>query len=234
MKAIDIINRAFGITTILAKGETLSADDAQGGLDILNDFVDMCNIERLLIPTVQETVVSIAPNTKSLTVGPTGDIVADRPVQLENKIYFRFNNIDYQSELINREQYESLTLKTLTSLYPTHVYYDANYPIGTMYFFPQSNVTLEMHLPMQKQLTQFDDLTTEYNFPPGYKQFFVWNLARLICADYGVPMTSEIIKHSDTTKAMVKRQNRQHGVLDMPTALMGRPQRFNVYSGLNE
>lgn len=225
MTALDIINRAYTLLGVKAAGESLSADDRQYALDALNALVDSWNTQRLFIVTVQEVVANVSGATA--TVGSGGTFNTTRPVDVENGAFSRVNGIDYSIDWIDRVTYERLTLKTTTSTFPQYAYFDRNLPTATVYFYPVPSAAVEIHLPLQVQLTQFADLITSYTMAPGYQRALEYSLAEELAP--GIRGVDPLITRlAANARRAIRRTN-----VDVPQMNADlRNVRFNIYAGV--
>jgi len=225
MTALDLINRAYTLLGVKAAGDALSADDTQYALGVLNGLLDSWNTQRLFIITVQEAVANVSGATA--TVGAGGTFNTNRPVDVENGAFSRVNGIDYSIDWIDRVTYERLTLKSVTSSFPQYAYFDRNTPTATVYFYPVPSATVEIHLPLQVQLSQFADLTTNYTFAPGYQRALEYSLAEELAPGIrGIDPL--IVRLAANARRAIRRTN-----VDVPQMNADlRNVRFNIYSGL--
>ncbi len=104
----DIINGSLRLLGILAEGETPSAETSQDALNAMNQMIDSWNTERLSVFSTQDQVETWPPSTRSRTFGPTGDIVGNRPILIDDSTYFKdpATGISYGLKLINQQQYK--------------------------------------------------------------------------------------------------------------------------------
>lgn len=73
---LDIITRAMKDIGALAAGEAPSADEAQDGLDLLNDMIDQWSNESMMVFYRTEIVFNTVQNTVQYTLGPGGSVGA--------------------------------------------------------------------------------------------------------------------------------------------------------------
>ena len=85
----DQINRALRLLGVLAEGETASAATSQDALVALNQMIDSWNTERLAVFCTQDQVFTWPSGFINRTLGPTGDFVGNRPIQLDDGTYFK-------------------------------------------------------------------------------------------------------------------------------------------------
>ncbi len=57
------------------------------------------------------------------------------------------------------------------------------------------------------QIAGFSDLTTNYDFPPGYQDALEYNLAVRLAIPYGRMVTPELRQMASDSLALIKRQN---------------------------
>ena len=99
------INRALRLLGILAEGETASAATSQDALVALNQMVDSWNTERLSVFCTQDQIFSWPSGEIKRTLGPTGDFVGNRPIQLDDGTYYKApSGVSYGIKFINEEQ----------------------------------------------------------------------------------------------------------------------------------
>ena len=223
--ALSIINRAYSVIGFKAAGETLSGEDSSEALDALNSLIDSWNTQRLLIPTVDEVIGSVTG--ASATVGPGLVFNTPNPVDIEAGGFARIGGIDYPIELIDRQTYAGLAVKTVSSTFPQYAYFDKGNPTSTVYFYPAPSGAVTIYLPFQVQLSAFVDLTTDYKLLPGYQLALQLSLAEeLAMGIRDVPAL--VARKASNARRVIRRSN-----VDVPLLnVMPRGVRFNIYSGL--
>lgn len=213
--ATDFIRGALSQLGVLALGEQPDGDVAVDCLQIINNLVDSWNTDNLYILTRQDHTLAVSPGTASVTIGPSMQINVSRPVALEPRAFFRFTNLDFDMEQIDLPTFNEITIKSLSTTYPSYYYYDANFPTGTIYFWPVPIQSCVLHLPLMQQLSEFADLTTDYNFPPGYRRFITLALAVELAPNYR-PVTPDLMRNYATAKRNVRKLNERVPNLETP------------------
>ena len=231
--ANDQINGALRLIGMLAEGETPSAETSQDALAALNQLIDSWNTERLSVYSTQDQVFTWPATEATRTLGPTGDFVGNRPIQLLDSTYFRDtgNGLSFNLQFINQDQYNGIALKTVLASYPQVIFVNDTFPDLTMTVYPVPNKTLEFHLVSVTTLTQPALLNTELSFPPGYLRAFRFNLATELAAEFGVEPSPQVSRIAMTSKRNLKRINNPNDIMMIPAAIAMRRQRFNVYTG---
>lgn len=229
----DLINGSLRLLGVLAEGETPSAETSQDALFAMNQMIQSWNTERLAVFSTQEQIVTWPPSTRSRTFGPTGDIVANRPVALDDSTYFRdpASGISYGLKLINQQQYNGIAVKTVTSTYPQVLWVNMTYPDIEMYVYPVPTRALEFHIVSVEELTQPAGLATDLAFPPGYLRCFRYNLACELAPEFGTEPSRQVQRIAMTSKRNLKRINAPDDIMALPYSIVGTRQRFNIFAG---
>jgi hypothetical protein len=229
----DLINGSLRLLGVLAEGETPSSETSQDALLAMNQMIQSWNTERLAVFSTQDQVVSWPPSTISRTFGPTGDIVANRPVAIDDSTYFRdpSNGISYGLKLINQQQYNGIAVKTVTSTYPQVMWVNMTYPDVEMYVYPVPTKVLEFHIVSVEELTQPANLATDLAFPPGYLRCFRYNLACELAPEFGTEPSRQVQRIAMTSKRNLKRINNPDDIMSMPYSIVATRQRYSIYAG---
>lgn len=226
----DQINRALRLLGVLAEGETPSAETSADALMALNQMIDSWSTERLTVFSTLRQVVAWPAGQSTRTLGPTGNIVATRPVSVD-MVYFRDSDgSDWAVGVINQAQYDNIPDKTVTG-YPQVVYVNMTHPDAEFTVYPVPDRDLEMRIVSTSELTQPVSLDTELSFPPGYLRAFAYNLALEIAPEFGVEPSSDLRRVAMVSKRDIKRINNPGDLMQMPAALVVRHHGFNISTG---
>jgi len=234
MTAGDIINAALRkCGGLLAEGETPSADMSLDALEALNTMLDSWSAERLSVFTTQDQVFTWPANTSSRTLGPSGNLVGLRPIQVEDSSYFKDfgTDVSYGLELISEGQYNGIAWKVATSTFPQYMWVEPGMPDVTITLYPVPTRDLEFHFVSVAPLAEPAGLATSIVLPPGYKRALIFNLACEICPEYGLDPPTTVQRIAMTSKRVLKANNSPKDILSMPIDIMSKGARFNIYSG---
>lgn len=229
----ELINGALRLIGMLAEGETPSAATSQDALVAMNQMIDSWNTERLSIFSTQDQIFTWPNNQVHRTLGPTGDFVGNRPVQLDDATYFKdpTTGISYGIKIINQQQYDGIAVKSVTSTFPQVMWINMDYPNIDMYVYPVPTKALEWHFISVEELTQPATIYTQLTFPPGYLRAFRYNLACEIAAEFGVEPSPQVSRIAMTAKRNLKRINNPDDIMSLPYSIVGTRQRFNIFAG---
>lgn len=189
----DLLYEAFIVAHVLGAGEVLSLVKAKPAFWKLNELIDLCNLRKTFALYQTEIAVPMQPNQITYTIGPStasppADIVSGRPVEVLSG-YSRRNSNDLPVFVTHaKKDYDNIQLKGLQSLgWNALVYYQAAFPLGTIYVYPQPQDTLTtLYLTVMAQLATYSSLEEEISLPPGYYQYLKYDLGKRICADHGM------------------------------------------------
>jgi hypothetical protein len=229
----DLIDGSLRLLGVLAEGETPSSETSQDALFAMNQMIQSWNTERLAVFSTQDQVVTWPSGQRSRTFGPTGDIIANRPVSIDDSTYFRdpANGISYGLKLINQQQYNGIAVKTVTSTYPQVLWVNMTYPDVEMYVYPVPTKVLEFHIVSVEELTQPANLATDLAFPPGYLRCFRYNLACELAPEFGTEPSRQVQRIAMTSKRNLKRINNPDDIMALPYSIVATRQRFNIFAG---
>jgi hypothetical protein len=209
------VERALQDLQVLAGGDTASADDAQVGLDRLNDWIDALALEGLTIPAIVRQTWTLGNGTASYVVGTGSTVNVDRPVnpQAIENIGYLDTTLSPTTEILfgrvlTNAEYELIPQKSLTATAPTDWYYDPTTgTTGTLKPFPIPNVsTLQGVIYAPGTLSEVA-LADTVSLPRGYRRFFRSNLTVELAAAFEKPVPSAIQKIADDSKARIKTSN---------------------------
>lgn len=216
--ATEIISHALGLLSVKDPTEAVGGTEATNCLVRLNGLLDSWRNESLAAYAVSRVTASVSSATA--TVGPAGNFVtASRPVRLEEGCFFSAGGVDYQIRPIGAERYNAIPVKTVGALGPAVVYLDEAWPTATAYFYPVPASAVTITLLIQTQITEFADLTTDYDIPPGYARALAYDLALEMAPEYQVPLNPGFMQRAMSAKQSITRVNTRVPVLYMPTAI---------------
>jgi len=226
----DQINRALRLLGVLAEGESPSTSETADSLAALNQMLDSWSTERLAVYSTTDLSVTWPASTASRTLGPTGQLVGARPVKLDHA-YYVVGGISYPVKIVNKEQYDSIPLKTTTSTLPEYLYINMAYPDTTVTLYPVPSQELAFHFVYTTALTEPATSGTTLSIPPGYLRAFTYNLALEIAPEFGVEPPQDVRRIAVASKRNLKRINNPSDVMSVPGTLLGHGCGGNIYTG---
>lgn len=213
---------------VLASGNQADPTEYADGLASLRQMLDAWSLEDLLIPFSPTETFALDPDRNFYSMGVGGDWDTVRPERVEiirvieagrsyPLVESSLEKRSYQSELqrgnptsyvvtrdarfvyVELDSFPSSGMALVTSLKPFNVSaldnFDAPY---------DPDAEPETALPSGFTLT---GIQTAIDFPSGYEQALVYNLAIHIAPEYGREAPQTVIAVAGNTKRMIKRRN---------------------------
>lgn len=228
--ARNIIEDAARKINILGRGETLPADEALNALGILNGILGSWSVEGGLVYTESTETFSLTGAT-SYTIGSGGDFNTTRPSYITS-LYTTQGGIDYEATQIDQARYAEITQKSNVNSDPEMFYYDGNYPLAKIYFFPVPDATYTVTINSIKPLTEFASLSTSYDLPPEYRRALVANLAVEWAVEHEKEASPTLKKIAKNAKDLIFISNtRNDQFLSTYDSAVLPAGGFNIYSG---
>src|SRR5271165_912858 len=175
MNALGLINNSLYELNTLAQGETADAATGQFCLQRLNDMLDMWAAAKRYCYSVNFQLYTLVPSLSPHTIGPTGTfVVPSRPVKIISAAIVLNSTgtlVDIPIEVQDDQWWSYQRVKNLQSSIPTDLYYEPDFPNGSLYYWPIPNYAYQTRLEMWTILSQIPLLTTPLVLPPGYANY---------------------------------------------------------------
>ena len=222
---IDMINSAMMTAGVGGVGQTLLAEDANTGFDLLLEVIGMWQREEFMH---WRQVEEIFP-----ALGASAYTLLDRPPRVDSAFarllvgqpppsagIVNAGPIDYPLTIIETQtEYNAIGLKSLTT-FPAGLFYLQDYPFGKVYPWPiPPSGQFELHVFYRSPLPTYTELTDPLNLPPEHVRALRYELALLIQLNYGKPPEPGLSAALGGTKAGIKASNARIAELEMPAGL---------------
>jgi hypothetical protein len=235
--ALDIIKIAFSSLGVYAAGENIPSDDAQLALTVFNDMLDSWSNESLTCYAQLEQTAPLVVGQQKYTIGPGGNFNMTRPLRINNApgsayIQDAQGNI-YPLDVVPQTTWNLIGQRFVNSNLPDTLFYDPQYPLGIINIFPVPNISYNIFFDSYLQLTEFANLTTQINLPPGYKTAFQDNLAVYMKPHFAdAQIDPLVIQAAMKSKGNIKRTNMRQMVARYDSDLVSRVNVTpNIYTG---
>ena len=206
--ANDLIEHAALKLGAKATGETLTADEANDSLDVLNSMLDAMAINGHLVYQIVQDSYTWAAAAASRTIGSSGNLNGTRPDRIESAYFRDSNNIDQTVDIIrDRATYDSLSSKSDTTTFPEILFYDTAYPLGTIYVYPVPSAELTLKLNHWQILQSFAALTTDLSLPRGYQWMIEHNLAVALSPVFSIAPSALVVAEANRSRSALARIN---------------------------
>ena len=185
--ASRVLNRIF---------DDLNAEDAGVYADVFASFV--------LTPNLQPHTIGLAANTPTWTV--TGGSRPEAILAANLILTTSTPNVDTKIEVRDRAWWMAQSVKTLTSAFPTDVFYSADWPNGSLYFWPVPTTAYSVRLLLRITLASLA-LTDTFTLPPGYQSALTLTLAEQLAKPFGQALTPDLVTRAAKARERVFRRN---------------------------
>jgi hypothetical protein len=237
----NLIRDALRIAGVQQSGEALSADQASDHLRTLNRMLYSWDIERLMVYTINPMVYNLVPGTQFYLLGPEtpppgfAQLDTVRPNKIEQafiRVLSGPQPYDRPLEIVQDEGWAAIGVKNVASPIPTILYNQGDYPATTIALWPLPNAANQLVLYVWNQLTKLADVNGSLDFPPGYEDAVVYNLAARLAPEYGFSLDPYSYQMASSSKHILKALNTSPLYLGCDKAVLGNSRRgFNYLTG---
>ena len=230
--AAELINGSLRLLGVLAEGEEPSVAVMQDSIMAMNQMIQSWDTERLSVFSTQDQVFTWPAYTMSRTIGPTGDFVGNRPIEIDDATYFKdpSSGLSFGIKIINQQQYDGIAFKTVTSTYPQVMWINNTFPDMEITVYPIPIKALEWHIISVETLTEVSSVATNLYFPQGYLRAFRYNLACELAPEFGVEPSPQVQRIAMSSKRNIKRVNFPGYLMAIPYPIVATRQRYNIYA----
>ena len=179
---LDIITSALVACGSQAAGEPVSPEDAQAGLVILNQMLDLWQIQRLLIFSIQRLIFTMNAGQQTYACGSGGDFNIPRPARVENYGVIIPSGIELPCRALTVKEWQMLPIgktqtQALQTPVPYYVWDDPQMPLRMLSYWPTPSLGMQATIYPWIALSYFPDLKTQFTFPPAYAELIKYSLA---------------------------------------------------------
>lgn len=233
----DVALDAYQKIGYYAPGETMSDADAELALRVANVMLDSWSNESLTCFAILTQSVALQPTIGAYTIGPGGVVNGTRPLRLimgPGAAYTMDTNGNrYGIEVVPEDKWNLVTSNTrVNANVPIYLWYDPEYPVGTLNFWPVPNINWTAYWTSYLQLTDFASLQGALSFPPGYQKAIQDCLAVEIwpyCFKGEIPPL--VVELASKSKGNIKRTNIREVVAVYDAELVSRSNStYNIYT----
>jgi hypothetical protein len=201
--------------------ETLEGQDAADVQAQANLLIDSWNTDRRFIYANQFWTGMLTPNLQPHLIGPQGTngfVMNQRPVKIEDaNILLQANGAPpyinaatVRCRVTVRQDkgkwWAAQLAPGIQSVLPTDMYYEEDWPNGSMYLWVVPTVAYPLEILFWTVLQQYR-LTDTVFMPPGYLLAFVLSLAELIAPDFAAAWTPALDQLKRTALRRVQGPN---------------------------
>lgn len=180
--ALQIIYSALVACGSQSAGEPVDPTEAQDALVILNQMLDLWQIQRLMIFTIQRLIFNLNASQQTYACGSGGDFNIPRPARIENYGVIIPSGIELPCRSLTVKEWQMLPIgktqtQNLQTPVPYYIWDDKGMPLRNISYWPTPSLGMQATLYPWIALSYFPDLKTPFTFPPGYAECIKYHLA---------------------------------------------------------
>ena len=222
----QLIRSAYANLGVLDIEGDLSPAQYEQGRQSLNAMLGSWSRKRLTVHGIVSESFPLVVGQSVYTIGAGGNFNTAWPFLIIDAFTRDDNGVDSPVQVITREQYNSISVKTVDGS-PEYLYYDPQHPIGVirLYFVPDATDTL--FIDSQKVITSFADVDTAITLPPEYEEAISYNLSMRLASMVNVSVPREVAMIAATSFGVINAQPVQPAKFDGAFGTRGV---YNIYS----
>lgn len=207
----DLIKEAYRKIGVVGQGVELTNDQLQQGVFNLNLIIDSWNVDGKMIYSEVIQQFPVSNGNISYTFGPGGDW--DVPVRPANIQFASFvltsntPNLYLPMRIISSAEWSSIQIEQIGTSISTVLYCDHNWPLATVYVWPQSQSAQFIRLTYWNPLNSNLVSTDTFSMPPAYARGLMLDLAMNLAPNYGKPIPGDIAAIVNGLKTQINDTN---------------------------
>lgn len=232
----DLIIDALTEINALTPGQPPPAADMQLGLTRGNAFLDSMTA-RELMQYVTRLDQYVFPGVQEVyTIGPVGaDFTAERPQEIIAAAIVdttQTPNVFIHITVVPSDVWEAYTVLGYQTSVPTQLWYEPT-------FFPDglgkihlrgvpNNLSYQLRIQTKQNLGQAADIFTDFIFPPGYYEAFMYSLAERLCNPFGKvgDIKADITARARLARGLVASANTEIKLMQLDGLRTGKEKPF--------
>jgi hypothetical protein len=208
--AKDYILDAYQLISDLGVDEALPDGLGRVGLKRANGILKEWSSKRQYSFELPEIKHTLEANKQIYTIGPGGDIDAERPESIEC-IRVDDTGTFPTSKIVGSIRYnewQMISSKKSSASWPEGFYYNPAYPLGEIYLYPMPAIAYDMYIVQTRQFPTLEKITDEIILPQGMEELFTYSLCMKIAPYRGINVPLEVKQEYARLKSTVKANNR--------------------------
>ena len=205
MTGDDVINETLTVLGVIYPGQTISAEAKATTLFGLNMMLGEWSATGLAVfSVVRNAAFTLVSGTADYTIGTGGGTInVARPEKIEAWAVNDASGMSTRGKPVDAASFAAISDdRSLISAEIKALNYDAAYPLGTIHLYPKPNGgTLELWV--WQQFVSIADTSAAIDFPVGYLEAIVFNLAISVADKFGRPITPSMKAKADETKGAI-------------------------------
>lgn len=205
MLVSEIITTALTKIGVVPVGETVATAHSTIAFNELNDMLQEWAVDGLLFYATTLATVSTVNAQASYTIGAGGNFNVRRPVEIIDAVLTVSAGVYRRLEVWNQLfRYRAYTARPSGS--PTELFYDPQFPLGTLIFYPTPNAIFSVDLVAWTPTAPFTAVGDTVALPPEYQAPLGLNLGARLLPIFG-KSDALLIEQAKECKAVLSASN---------------------------
>jgi len=187
----QLIKASLRLLGVGHRGESVPADEINDASESLNIMLKAWQADGLQLWKKEDQSITLTASKRVYSLGPTGDIVMQRPLRILEAVRRDTSNIDVPMNKITKEEYWGLSDKFSEGT-PGSFHYDPQLTNGNLYLWqvPSTTTAAEYTIQIVYHLPYEDVTGTTNNFdcPVEWLEAIKYGLAVRLAPEYGIDM----------------------------------------------
>lgn len=185
MTVLDVITDALAELGVASPGETVSTEDRTYGLNKLNRLLSSWIAEKIAVNGINVLdFTSTGAETYTFGSGGSGSTVRPAAIIAVGVIN---SNRSAVARLLDAAGYTAALDKSRAGLFAEIAYYNAAFPLGTLYLSPKPAAGGTIRVHNIQPLAAYTSVTDVVTLAPGFDRAVIANLALDMAPAYGAP-----------------------------------------------
>lgn len=228
---LELIRAAMNVNNMLFDGEDPDANATRAALFQLNTLLDSWSADQIMVYSERNDLFSLVPGQASYTVGPAGNFVMPRPVEIIGAQVVTAAGEDLPLSVISNLEYQRIGDKDTEADVPSAVGVLTSFPSVRLSFWPRPSTAYQVRLVSRVQFAQVSSVTEIVTLPPGYQEAIVYALAFRIATARQMPFSDAAYQMMQNSLTRIKRNNLVDARLEIPDILGNDPGYINWDNG---
>jgi hypothetical protein len=210
VQAVELVRDALLEIAVIDPIDVTPVELQTLGMTRLNGILDEWNATRIATYEASFTEWTLTPALDPHTIGPTGTfVVTQRPVRILGAnltIGTGTSLVRYRIDVRDAKWWEDQPVPNIQSSVPTDLYYSADWPNGSLYFWPVPTAAYGVELVVAFVLAQLT-VNSAFSMPPGYQRALMLTLAEDLLSPLSQPANPMLMEKARKARAAVFGNN---------------------------
>lgn len=190
----ELIKAAFRLIGVGHRGESVPADEINDAAEALSLMLKGWQADGLQLWKREEQSITLTDAKRVYTLGPTGDVVMQRPLRLLEVVRRDSNNIDVPLNKLSKNVYYGLSNKFSEGT-PVSYHFDPQLDNADFIVWPVPDATVAAEYTIEivyhRPFEDMDSATNNFDCPVEWLEAIKFGLALRLAPEYGVDLPQQ-------------------------------------------